>query len=152
MSLKSFEFISHYSSEEKSRGLVEFIINSGTIYPIHILEKCLDNLKNYNVDCVDLSICLTAKQNNFQVISNWAPDIDHFSDQGYFNVRFMIFNFKLKLYPTIRRNEFYKSHLNILLESLYKYRSLKDFFIVLKFIIAFFWGQTLAMLFYKKNF
>ena len=151
LSLNSFELISHYSSEEKNRGFVEFIINSGTIYPINILEKCLVNLKNYYVDCVDLSICLTAKRNNFQVISNWAPDIDHFSDQGYFDVNFKIFKLKLKLYPTNSRKEFYKSLLNLLLECIHKYRSSKDFFIVLKFILAFFVGQTLAILFYKKN-
>jgi GT2 family glycosyltransferase len=150
-SLNSFELISHYSSEEKDRGLVEFVINSGTIFPINVIEKCLVNLKNYYVDCVDLSICLTAKQNNFQVISNWAPDIDHFSEQGYFDVNLKVLKLKLKLYPSNRRKEFYKSHINLLFDSILKYSSFKDFFIILKYILAFFVDQTLARLFYKKS-
>ena len=145
--MNSFDLISHYSSEQKHRGLVEFVINSGTIYPLKILEKCLINLKKYYVDCVDLTICLTAKQNNFQIISNWAPGIDHFSDQGYYEINFGIFKIKLKYYQTSRIKEFYKAHFRLIYDSIFIYKSIPDTMQIFKFLIEFSRGQFLARLF-----
>lgn len=149
--LDSNDFISHYSSEQKLRGTVDFVINSGTIYPINLLEKCLKHLSNYFVDGVDLLICLNARQNNFSILSNFAPDIDHFSEQGYVNVRIISLCFKLKPYSPWRRREFYKSHFRLLYSCLFVRRDLMPVFKLLKFIITFFYSQLLCKLVLSKR-
>lgn len=149
--LDSHNLISHYSSEQKLRGKVDFVINSGTIYPIKILEKCITNMSSYFVDGVDLLICLYARHNNFSILSNYAPDIDHFSEQGYIEVGIMSLRFKLKPYAPWRRREFYKSHLRILYSCLVELRDLISAFKLLKFIITFFYSQSLTMLLLSKK-
>jgi len=142
----SYDFISHYSSEQKLIGTVDFVINSGTIYPINVLDKCLPQISNYFVDGVDLLICLYARHNNFSILSNFAPDIDHFSEQGYVDVRIFSLCFKLKPYSPWRRREFYKSHFRLLYSCFFELRDLMSVFKILKFIVTFFYSQSLSKL------
>lgn len=149
--LNSTQLISHYSSESKKRGNVRFVINSGTVFPTNLLLEGKSILERFFVDGVDLSLCQLARQLKFKILSNYAPNIDHFSDQGYYRTKILFFNMNLKLYPKHRRQEFYKSHFRLLIDSIIKYKSIVDTLIISKYTISYAISQFSAILFYKKQ-
>lgn len=134
---KDLNKISHFTSENKKTGEVEYIINSGTVFKIDLLEKLTKNVLNrYFVDAVDLAICLFGSKIGYKIYTIKTEGIDHHTEQGKITVTLFKNKFELKVYSNVRAIEFYKSHFRLLIDSL-KIIKIRSAITILKFIISF---------------
>lgn len=132
--------LAHFTSENKTKGLVRFVINSGTLFYIQPLQKIEPILDRYFVDAVDLAICHHVRKYNYIISCNAAPDIDHVAEQGMCTWRFLGFEFTGKIYNESRRRDFYKSHTRLLLDCIGDFY-MADCFDLIKYMVSYLMHQ-----------
>lgn len=128
--------IVHFSSEDKKKGTVRFVINSGTLFFTKPLEKIESILDKYFVDAVDLAICHHVRKNKYNILSHTAPDIDHVVEQGLRKWRIFGFEFLGKVYDTSRRRDFFRSHSRLMFDC-FRFFCIVDSLILIKFMMCY---------------
>jgi hypothetical protein len=138
----------HYSGRPQARQYIRFVINSGSVFRVEGLSSVWGDVRSYFVDAVDLAVCASMRCKGGSILSRWAPGIDHYSEQGFRRVRVFGGVWLVKVYPKVRRAEFYRGH-SRLLGSLVLKRRVVDSLLVAKFIAAFgvtqAWSDLLTM-------
>lgn len=126
----------HFTSENKKKGLVRFVINSGTLFFVEPLQKILPVLDRYFVDAVDLAICHHVRRCKYNISCYPAPDIDHVAEQGIRTWRILCFEFTGKIYNATRRRDFINSHLRLFFDCIRVFY-ITDSLILIKFIVSY---------------
>lgn len=131
----------HFSSGCHGSSSVRYVINSGTVFFHRVVQDFEGVFDRYFVDAVDLAICYHLRRAGYLIGREWAPNIDHESEQGIVEWRICGIPFRGKKYPEVRRFEFYRAHKRLILDCI-KRASLLDVFILLKFTVSF-WVEQL---------
>jgi hypothetical protein len=133
-------YIVHFTSEKKYQKKPKFVINSCTVFNVKTIIENKDALNKYFVDAIDLMLSFQTRIKNQGIETIYIENLDHRSGQGYEKWNIYGFTVYIKEYSKNRRKEFIQGHLKLLIEIISK-RKIIDFFMVIKFIIAFYIGQ-----------
>lgn len=99
--------------------VVDFTINSGTLFDLHSLERIGWHDPSFFIDGVDYAYCLAAAKAGYLVgeIAG-TPGLNHSSEQDNSAYSFFGYRFIGRRYPKYRRKDFYRSSLRLIFRAM----------------------------------
>ncbi len=153
--LKDYAVIAFSSNENKSEEkyviqAASFVISSGSLFSLPLLNRMNWHNENYFVDGVDYEICLRARKGGFKVgVCYNTPGFDHVNEQPDKVVKLFNKSLLIRRYSVSRVIDSLGAYLKLIFSAMWSLE-FKFAFILIRSFAIYLLGQTLAQLHIKK--
>ena len=126
-SLASVTFRDRLSASRRSMAkiagyslqIVDFTINSGTLFYLDKLRRIGWHDPSFFIDGVDYAYCLAASQAGYEIAEiSEVPGLNHAAEQADCSYRFLGKSFVARRYPRYRRKDFFLSSCRLIFRAL----------------------------------